>query len=137
MSPYAKDRFIALACSLTLMIGALGLGIAPVIGLAIPSFVCLSMGSGIIDILRSLLTYTIAAEDISVVYSAMTILIVLGSSIAGPVYTGTFALGLRLGSPWEGLPFMVAGGLFVLSFVILFFVKRVVYEEAEPEDAMG
>ena len=39
----------------------------------------------------------------------------VSNSLAGPLYSGTFTLGLELGGFWIGLPFVFAGGLVALA----------------------
>ena len=70
------------------------------------------------------MTSNIATEDIIIIHSLFTILQVVGASVAGPKYPGAFAAGLRLGMQWTGLPFIIAGSLFVLAFILLLFVRE-------------
>jgi len=71
--------------------------------------------SGMQSVLRSIITSSISPTDISIVYSVFTILHVLSGSLAGPLYSGTFSAGMKLGGVWLGLPFLVGGGLALLA----------------------
>jgi len=54
-------------------------------------------------------------SDISLVYSVFTILHVLSGCLAGPLYSGTFTAGMKLGGFWLGLPFVVGATLTTLA----------------------
>lgn len=83
----------------------------------------MSMGGGLQSALRSLVTMIISPDDISVVYSIFTILHVLSTSLVGPIYSGAFTLGLKLGTAYTGLPFIVASTLASLSLPLFLFVR--------------
>ena len=93
-----------------------------------------SAAGGLQPILRSLVTTSISAADISLVYSVFTILHVISNSLAGPLYSGTFTIGLNLGVWWTGLPFVVAGGLVALALAGLMFVKEKHTYDMVPAD---
>lgn len=91
----------------------------------------MSTGAGLFSILRSTITSHVAPEDVSVVYSVMSLLMVAGAALAGPLYNVTFVAGLRLGPAWLGMPYLVAGGMLALAFVMALFVR------AEREGDLG
>ncbi|KAI9745504.1 MAG: hypothetical protein M1818_001038 [Claussenomyces sp. TS43310] len=134
LSPYAKDFSIAQTSTILLAIGTLLVGIGPTIPVIIPGILFMSMAAGLQSMLRSLITETISAKDISVVYSVVTILHVFSSSLAGPLYTGAFAAGLRLGTQWTGLPFIIAGAFSALAISFLFFVAQKHQYEGVPSN---
>ena len=68
------------------------------------------------------------SSNIAQLYTAIAVLDTCGSLIAGPILSGTFRLGLRLGGGWISLPYMFAAGLFGLVAIIIFLVK------ADPKD---
>ena len=54
------------------------------------------------------------------VYSAITMLRAIGGSISGPIYAWLYAVGLKQKSEiWLGLPYIVAGILFLLALGLL------------------
>ena len=96
----------------------------------------MSMGTGLISLARSLLTTSVSPKNVSVAYSLMTVLGVVGTSVAGPIYSGIFSAGLALGPAWYGLPYLVAGCVLALSFTMILFVdtgRRYVDEQEEQE----
>lgn len=122
---FAKDKAFA-ACSLALLaIGLLCLGLAPVVGIAITGIVILALGSGQDSLTRSMATEMVRTEDISTTYSAITMLRAIGGSISGPMYAWLYSIGLRhQGEAWIGLPYLVAGALFVLATIIVASVRN-------------
>jgi hypothetical protein len=85
-------------------------------------FMAFGTGSG--SVLRSLATDMVDPASVSVVYSAITMLHVIGGSLSGPTYTGLYAAGLHAGENWLGLPFLAAGGMFCVAYAMLLFVKE-------------
>ena len=79
----------------------------------------MSMGTGLLSILRSLLIFDVSPEEVSIIYSILTIILVISSSLAGPIFSGAYIIGLRLDCLWIGFPFIVAGSLFALIFILL------------------
>lgn len=62
----------------------------------------------------------VPAHDISILYSAITMLRAIGGSISGPIYAWLYAVGLRQKQEvWIGLPYIVAGALFVVALGLL------------------
>ncbi|RAK77168.1 uncharacterized protein BO72DRAFT_509952 [Aspergillus fijiensis CBS 313.89] len=140
---YKTDFAIALASATMLSLGTLLLGLGVSIPISTIGMLALSTSSyirssgnlvyagvilisatgGLNSALRSLVTMTISSEDISVVYSIFTILHVLSTSLAGPIYSGAFALGLQFGVEYTGLPFIVAAALVGLSLPMFFLVR--------------
>ncbi|KAJ4401400.1 hypothetical protein N0V91_007949 [Didymella pomorum] len=116
---FAKDQAFAV-CSLALLaIGLLCLGLAPVIGIAIAGIVILALGSGQDSLTRSMATEMVRTEEISTTYSAITMLRAIGGSISGPMCAWLYGIGLRhKGEAWIGLPYLVAGILFVLATIM-------------------
>lgn len=78
-----------------------------------------SSAGGVQAATRSLITEKIREEDINVVYSVFTILQRISSALAGPVYSSTYAVGVKMGGDWSGLPFFVASMTAAISAVML------------------
>ena len=95
----------------------------------------MSIGTGLTALVRSLLTASVSAKNRSIVFSVMTILIVVGTSVAGPIYSETFSAGLRLGSAWYGLPFLVCGGMIAIAFVMELFIRERHAPEQDEQDS--
>jgi hypothetical protein len=122
---FTKDKAFAV-CSLALLaVGILCLGLAPVVGLAIAGIVILALGSGQDSLTRSMVTEMVRSEDISTTYSAITMLRAIGGSISGPMCAWLYSIGLRqTGEAWIGLPYLVAGALFVLATFMVASVRN-------------
>ncbi|KAF2012817.1 MFS general substrate transporter [Aaosphaeria arxii CBS 175.79] len=123
VSPFSKDLYIAQGSVAALVIGLWCLGLAPVIGLAVFGIVMAGLGTAQESVLRSMVTDMVDPEGVSIAYSAMTMLRTIGASVSGPIYAGLYAAGLDHGWSWLGLPYLFAGGLFALIFVVLLFFK--------------
>lgn len=123
-SVFVKDKTLAQWSCAALATGMLCLGLAPVVGLAIAGIVVLALGSGQDSLTRSMTTEMVSTGDISVVYSAITMLRAIGGSISGPLSAWLYTIGLKQkGAVWLGLPYLVTGALFVLAVTVLMFVR--------------
>ncbi|MCJ1392549.1 hypothetical protein MMC18_005417 [Xylographa bjoerkii] len=123
-SPHAKDRVLVLASSALMATGAMCLGLAPEIGPAVIGIILMSCGAGLLSLVRSLVTLHVSSEDLSVVFSVMSMMIVISAAVGGPLFNETYAAGLRLGRMWYGLPFFIAAGLVALEFVLALFIRE-------------
>lgn len=121
---FSADSTMAQSSAVLLGLGTLLMGVAGRVPFLVVGIVLASSGAGLQSLLRSLITDSISPTDVSVVYSVVTILHVVGGSLAGPLYSTTFSAGLRLGSGWTGLPFIIAGGLGLVSFALLLLLRR-------------
>ncbi|PSN75577.1 MFS general substrate transporter [Corynespora cassiicola Philippines] len=138
LSPFGRDKLIAQASIAALAIGAIFLGLAPVVPLAIIGISVMALGAGQDSALRSITTEMVDASDVSIVYSAITMLRAIGGSVSGPVFAGLYGVGLRISESWLGLPYIVAGLLFALAFLLLMLLKEPsgyeLVSENEPEE---
>ncbi|KAJ4350449.1 uncharacterized protein N0V89_009070 [Didymosphaeria variabile] len=120
LSPAMKDKHIAEWSLVALAVGQLCLGFAPVVAVAILGVIILAMGAGQDSLLRSLATELVPARDISILYSAITMLRAIGGSISGPIYAWLYTVGLNQEHEvWLGLPYIVAGALFLVALGLL------------------
>jgi hypothetical protein len=62
----------------------------------------------------------VPARDVSILYSAITMLRAIGGSISGPIYAWLYTVGLgKKQKVWLGLPYIVAGALFLIALGLL------------------
>ncbi|KAF2710758.1 MFS general substrate transporter [Pleomassaria siparia CBS 279.74] len=116
LSEFTKAKRISQLSIGALAAGSLCLGFAPVIGVAVFGILLLALGTGQDSTLRSMSTDLVPPSSISLVYSAITMLRAIGGSVSGPLYAALYNVGLaRGGDAWLGLPFLVAGALFVAA----------------------
>ena len=91
----------------------------------------MSAGAGLTALVRSLISESTAPKNISVVFSIMTLLTIVGGAFGGPIYSETYSAGVRLGPAWVGLPFVVAAAMLMVVFSLAIFVREP--KEAEYE----
>ena len=84
----------------------------------------MSFGAGFLSIVRSLVTLHVSPDNISVIYSVMSMVITSTAALAGPLFNETYSAGLQLGKMWYGLPFLIAAGLVVLDFILTLFIRE-------------
>ncbi|KAL6709005.1 hypothetical protein ACN47E_002132 [Coniothyrium glycines] len=124
LSTFSKDKIVAQISLVTLAVGTLCLGFAPVVIVAILGIVVLALGTGQDSLTRSMATDMVQGSDLSTVYSAITMLRAIGGSISGPIYAWLYSVALRdHGESWLGLPYIIAGSLFIVAFVLLTVIK--------------
>jgi hypothetical protein len=96
--------------------------------------ILVASGSGQESLVRSIATDLVDVSEISVVYSAITIMRNIGDSVAGPIYAGLYAGGLGMGGTWLGLPFIFASGLFVVVCLLFVALRDNSGYEVVPDD---
>lgn len=119
LGAFAKDVTLARASAALLGLGTLFIGLGLNVPIFVVGIVLTASAAGIQSLLRSLVTDTIEAGSLSLVYSIITVLHVVGGALAGPLYSVAFVAGMRYGIGWSGLPFIVAGSFGLLSFGLL------------------
>ncbi|MCJ1435788.1 hypothetical protein MMC27_005163 [Xylographa pallens] len=124
ISSHDKDRALMLFSCAVMTTGALCLGLAPEIGPAIIGIILMSFGAGLLSLVRSLITLHVLSDNISVVYSVMSMVNTITAALAGPLFNETYSAGLQLGNMWSGLPFLIAAGLVALDFVLALFIRE-------------
>ncbi|KAF9693735.1 hypothetical protein EKO04_008390 [Ascochyta lentis] len=132
LSTFAKDRTFAQASLVALAVGTFCLGFAPVVAIAIIGIVVLALGTGQDSLTRSMATDMVPVSDLSTMYSAITMLRAIGGSISGPIYAWLYTAALRKDAEaWLGLPYFVAGALFVVALGLLMVLKDPAKKELE------
>lgn len=128
---FAQASLVALA------VGTFCLGFAPVVAIAIIGIIVLALGTGQDSLTRSMATDMVHVSDLSMVYSAITMLRAIGGSISGPIYAWLYTMALQMRSEsWLGLPYLVAGGLFIVAVGLLMILKDPAkHESGASEDA--
>jgi MFS family permease len=113
---FRKEKYLAEGSIVALFVGGIFLGFAPTVHLAIAGVIILALGTGQDSLLRSMATELAPKSDISIVYSAVTMLRAIGGSVSGPLYAQLYSSGLK--SHTSGLPFMTSAALFALALVL-------------------
>ncbi|KAF4511925.1 hypothetical protein G6O67_001122 [Ophiocordyceps sinensis] len=123
LSPLVKDLCLVKAGLSALIIGALGIGLAPNSSLLIASIMVYALGYGYSPAMRSLLTLVAGHDNIGTLFTAMSVLETAGTLLAGPLMAATFRLGLAWGEFWIGLPFVSVGAIMTCAAVIVFGIR--------------
>lgn len=121
---FAKDVTLARSSALLLGLGTLSIGFGWNVPVFVIGIVLTASAAGMQSLLRSLVTDSIEASSLSLVYSIITVLHFVGGALAGPLYSVAFVVGMRHGIAWTGMPFIVAGLLGLLSFGLLLGLGR-------------
>ncbi|KAH7385860.1 major facilitator superfamily domain-containing protein [Pyrenochaeta sp. MPI-SDFR-AT-0127] len=130
---FKRDQHFAKWSIAALVIGSLVLGLAPVASIAVTGLVILAMGTGQDSLLRSMATDLAPKSELSIIYSAITIMRAIGGSISGPIYAGLYATGMRQG--YLGLPFIASGVFFGAALVLCMIVTDTEGKHAEVGSA--
>ncbi|KAK6216889.1 hypothetical protein QIS74_07003 [Colletotrichum tabaci] len=92
---FAKDVALAQVSAAFLGTGTLLIGLGWNVPFFVAGIVLTASAAGMQSLLRSLITDSIKAEQVSLVYSIVTVLHVAGGALAGPLYSMAFVAGLR------------------------------------------
>jgi hypothetical protein len=67
----------------------------------------------------------------------MSMMMRIGSGIAGPIFASSFGLGMRLGPDWTGLPFLISAALFLVgTSAVSLLTKEPLRKRDESRDDM-
>ncbi|KAL2166949.1 hypothetical protein VTG60DRAFT_1946 [Thermothelomyces hinnuleus] len=124
VTSYVRDRIIVQTEGVLLLVGALCTAFAPTVVWAAGGIVIMSLGMAVVTILRSLVTDLVRLQDVTLVYSMVTMMMRIGSAVAGPIFAWSFGFGLKLGPVWTGLPFIVAAAFFLAGTIALGFLPK-------------
>ncbi len=72
--------------------------------------------------MRSLMT-SLISNDIAMLYTMISMFEILGTIAANPLLSAAFRMGLRLGGVWIGLPYMIAGLLYIGALCLILCVR--------------
>jgi hypothetical protein len=141
----SKDLWISRASILALASGAFIIGLSPIISMLVIGKILKSLnlflhamgktyrsligltvfalGHGFVPVVVSLATSFIEPEHTGLLYTAMGISEAIGKLANGPLLTGSFELGMRVGGLLLGLPFVVTGIMLTVSGVNMFILR--------------
>lgn len=116
------------------------MGLAPTVGVGICAMIVWTLGAGFSSLTRSLITTLVDQQHVGRLYAAISIVETTGMLVAGPIMAGLYALGLKWGGVWQGMPFLclaviaVVAGVAVWSFGWMTRGKGVVEGMSDEED---
>ncbi|GAD97260.1 hypothetical protein PVAR5_5933 [Paecilomyces variotii No. 5] len=81
--------------------------------------VFISLGAAFAVACRSFVTSLVRPDQVGTLYSSAAAFTSFGMVISGPLLAYAFRLGLHLGPAWFGLPFLIAGAVYLLGSISL------------------
>ncbi|OJJ47370.1 hypothetical protein ASPZODRAFT_65203 [Penicilliopsis zonata CBS 506.65] len=118
-----KDLRLSQVSSLVSALGFFIIATAGSRAILILGMMLLSMGAAFLVSCRSFVTSLVRPDHVGALYSSATVVSSLGMVVAGPLFAYAFRLGLNLGPAWLGLPFLLAGVIYLLGSVSLIRLK--------------
>ncbi|KAI0165250.1 MFS general substrate transporter [Hypoxylon sp. FL1284] len=86
--------------------GTFLLAVAPTLAVFIAGLLVMSLGSGSASLVKSIATSHVDPEHLSRFFSLLALVEMTSSIWSTPALAGLFALGMRLGGEWIGLPYL-------------------------------
>ncbi|KAI1502946.1 major facilitator superfamily domain-containing protein [Biscogniauxia marginata] len=127
-----RDLSLSLYSYVILFFGILVLGFSPSLACFIFGLVLMALGSGFGSFARSLMSLYVDPEHRSRLFSLVGMVEVVGSVYAQPMLAGLFALGMKLGGGWIGLPYYGLSVLVAICGSLLLFVRLPKNTVSEP-----
>ncbi|RAL15484.1 MFS general substrate transporter [Aspergillus homomorphus CBS 101889] len=114
-----KDLRLAQASSFVSALGFLVIATTASWAMLVLGIVLLSLGAAFAVSCRSFVTALVRPDHVGTLYSSASAVTSFGIVVSGPLLAYAFRLGLRLGPAWFGLPFLLAGGVYLVGSVLL------------------
>lgn len=76
-------------------------------------------GGGLVALVRSLMNALVEQHHIGTLNTLVSLVETVGLMIAGPTLSQALSIGIDMGGPWIGLPFLCASMLFVVVTAIV------------------
>lgn len=116
----SANRALAIILVSFLWLGMLSMGLAPTINMFIVGMVIHTAGSGYTAAMRSLLTSLISTDQLSILFTSITVFEAISLLAAAPLLQMSLSWGLQAGGLFIGMPFFIAAVLYgVASFGII------------------
>lgn len=122
LSAAQKDLTLARFSLLLVAMGTVLITL-PAIPAVVSGVITVTFGFGWLALCRSLMIIFTDEAHISQLYSLIGIVESVGALISQPSLAAIYGSGLRLGHPWEILPFVVISLLCMLAALLLYFVR--------------
>ncbi|KXJ91389.1 major facilitator superfamily domain-containing protein [Microdochium bolleyi] len=119
-----RDLVLAKLSFLLLLLGSVTLALAPTLAIFILGLALLALGTGYASLTRSLMAlYVPDPAHTSRLFSVTGMVETLGGVYASPLLSALFALGMRLGGGWIGLPWLGVAGFMALCIALLMAIR--------------
>lgn len=123
MSAASKDLLLCRVSTVINIVGALIVGLAGSMPLVIAGVVVFAMGGGFMLGALSIVSLMAPPGKASTMYATVNVLMSMGVMIAAPAVAAFFKLGMRLGGMFIGLPYFIVAGTYVVTLILLAFVR--------------
>jgi hypothetical protein len=123
MSGLSKDLWLARVSGVLGVVGCLVIAVAGNGYMLCFGLVWLSLGAGMSQLTRSLLNSLIEEHHVGIVNSLITVMEQAGIMLAGPLLGKSLGVGMDLGGPWIGLPFLEAAVFMAIATTIVFIFR--------------
>jgi MFS family permease len=118
-----RDMLMARSSIFFFVLGSALMAVSPSVWYFIAGLMVLSLGTGYGSLIRSLAAVYVDAEHTTRLYSVYMIVETVGGVYSNPMLAGLFTLGMRLGGILVGLPYAGVGGVCLLGFILMLFVR--------------
>jgi MFS family permease len=112
-----KDFYVSQGSAAVTVAGFFVISVAPNPVVLIMGVVLVSLGVPFVVAVLSVATSLVLPDHVATLYSAVSMMRGVGILVAGPLFAGLYAFGMRLGVEWSGLPFAAASLVFCLALV--------------------
>lgn len=123
MSAAAKDLLLCRFSTVVNIAGALMVGFAGSMPVMIAGVVVFALGGGFMLGALSIVSLMAPPGKASTMYATVNVLMSMGVIVAAPAVAAFFKLGMRLGGMFIGLPYFIVAGTYVVTLILLGFVR--------------
>ncbi|ORY17317.1 major facilitator superfamily domain-containing protein [Clohesyomyces aquaticus] len=127
LSAHQADLWIARGSIILTTLSMLIMAAAGTPPLLILGLLVYNLGTGYGAAMRSISIHTVggqASPDIGRMFAVIAVMESIGAFIAGPLLSTAFQWGMSIGEPWIGMPFLVAGIIFVFVTMATFMISE-------------
>lgn len=117
--PLRRDLLLSRISVLFVIGGSLLTAFAPVPWLFVISLVITSLGVGFSTLCRALLNAIVEPHTVATLNTTVSMMEAVMGLVSSPVLGWLLSQGIELGGPWMGLPFIVCGGMALLSGILM------------------
>ncbi|CAN8101424.1 unnamed protein product [Discula destructiva] len=118
-----RDIIIARWSAGVSLFAAVAMGVAPTLSAFLFGLVLLALGSALFSFINSLMSLYVDPKHRSRLFGLVGMVQILGQIYAQPMLAELFALGMKLGGEWIGLPYFGLALLLALVTGLLLFVR--------------
>jgi hypothetical protein len=122
LSAGGKDKLLAFLSSMFIFLGSLLLA-GDRITVVITGLIVFTFGAGLPPVCRSLAAYYVDSQNASKLQTLISVMETAGILYAGQFLSSLFALGIRLGGLWTGLPYIGVASITAITVLAVILVR--------------